>query len=58
MLRHDTKDEKLCLDALHVEDSTAFEYKRLYCPFDVNSVHCLSWKDYLLLLFQPLSFSD
>lgn len=51
MLCHDTKDEKLCLDALHVGDSIAFEYGRLYRPFDVNSVHCLSWKDYLLLLF-------
>lgn len=51
MLCHDTKDEKLCPDTLHVEGYTLFGYRRLYCSFDVNSVHYLSQKDRLLLLF-------
>lgn len=51
MLCHDTEDEKLCPDTLHVEGYTLFGYWRQYCFFDVNSVHCLPQKDHLLLLF-------
>lgn len=53
MLPGDARDEKLCPGTLR-----GFDCRKLCCSFNLSSVHCLFWKDHLLLLFEPTSFGQ